>query len=122
MDLLQGRDWLALFNLEHVADQAFVELPYGNQREILIARSAIKGPALLILDEPCTGLDLAQRQRVLELAALVVAKQRSTVLHVSHDPEEWITGTVCRLDFIPQDLAPWPSGRPKYQIKHLRLS
>ncbi|MCG2741152.1 MAG: hypothetical protein L6300_13085, partial [Syntrophaceae bacterium] len=40
---------------------------YGEKRLALIARAMVKSPELLILDEPCQGLDGANRERVLAL-------------------------------------------------------
>ena len=49
------------------ADQPFNKLSYGDQRLLLIARAMVKHPPLLILDEPCLGLDDMNRQLVLAL-------------------------------------------------------
>jgi molybdate transport system ATP-binding protein len=59
--------WLALLGMKDRADQPFNKLSYGDQRLLLIARAMVKHPPLLILDEPCLGLDDMNRQLVLAL-------------------------------------------------------
>ncbi len=80
--------WLAIAGFAGKERVPFRELSYGEQRAVLIARAAIKGPAILILDEPCHGLDAAHRTRVLSLLEAIAARGRTTLLHVTHDPSE----------------------------------
>lgn len=51
---------LAFFDLTEDKDRLITTLPLGKQRLVLLARTIIKNPPLLILDEPCQGLDQAQ--------------------------------------------------------------
>jgi len=51
---------LEFFDLKEHANQLLNTLPLGKQRLALLARTIIKNPELLILDEPCQGLDAAQ--------------------------------------------------------------
>ncbi|MGK6350085.1 ATP-binding cassette domain-containing protein [Parapedobacter sp. DT-150] len=51
---------LAFFDLTADKDRLITTLPLGKQRLVLLARTIIKNPPLLILDEPCQGLDRAQ--------------------------------------------------------------
>ena len=51
---------LEFFDLTEYAQQLLNTLPLGKQRLALLARTIIKNPELLILDEPCQGLDAAQ--------------------------------------------------------------
>jgi energy-coupling factor transport system ATP-binding protein len=58
----------------------------GQQRRLALAVQLVRGPLLLLLDEPTAGLDWSVRQQVIELLARL--KSTWTVLVVSHDPEE----------------------------------
>ena len=84
--------WLQLLGLEGRADQPFNRLSYGEQRLLLIARAMVKHPPLLILDEPCLGLDDINRQLVLALIEKICLGSESTVLYVNHHAEDKIEG------------------------------
>ncbi|MFQ3615002.1 MAG: ATP-binding cassette domain-containing protein, partial [Cyanobacteriota bacterium] len=58
----------------------------GQQRRLALAVQLIRGPFLLLLDEPTAGLDWSVRRQLIELLARL--KSMWTVLVVSHDPEE----------------------------------
>jgi molybdate transport system ATP-binding protein len=51
-------------------------LSYGEKRLALIARAMVKSPELLILDEPCQGLDRANREMVLALMERIGNRRR----------------------------------------------
>jgi len=84
--------WLALLGMQHRADQPFNQLSHGDQRLLLIARAMVKHPPLLILDEPCLGLDDMNRQLVLALIEKICAGSETAVLYVNHHAQERIEG------------------------------
>ena len=84
--------WLALLGMSDRADISFNKLSFGDQRLLLIARAMVKHPPLLILDEPCLGLDDINRQLVLALIEKICAGGQSTVLYVNHHSEDKIAG------------------------------
>ena len=83
-----AKKWLAFGGFSGRENESFGNLSYGEQRAILILRSAVKSPALLILDEPCHGLDEAFRTKILNLMELIGEGNTTTMLHVTHDPTE----------------------------------
>jgi molybdate transport system ATP-binding protein len=85
-------DWLALLGMSERGDRPFNELSFGDQRLILIARAMVKHPPLLILDEPCLGLDDLNRQLVLAVIEKICAGSETTVLYVNHRPQDKIEG------------------------------
>ncbi|MGB0466540.1 MAG: molybdate ABC transporter ATP-binding protein ModF [Pontibacterium sp.] len=85
-------EWLALLGMTDRADTPFNKLSYGDQRLLLIARAMVKHPPLLILDEPCLGLDDMNRQLVLALIEKICAGSETSVLYVNHHPEDQIKG------------------------------
>ena len=84
--------WLALLGMSDRADQPFQKLSYGDQRLLLIARAMVKHPPLLILDEPCLGLDDINRQLVLALIERICAGSETSVIYVNHHPQDKIAG------------------------------
>lgn len=75
-------------NLAYLANRIFDRLSFGEQRMVLMARAVVKSPRLLILDEPCQGLDPANRRRVLELADSIGASEGIHLLFVTHYENE----------------------------------
>lgn len=53
---------MAFFELTEYKDRLVTTLPLGKQRLVMLARTIIKNPPLLILDEPCQGLDRSQTE------------------------------------------------------------
>lgn len=87
-----AEQWLALLGMSERATEPFNQLSYGDQRLVLIARAMVKHPTLLILDEPCLGLDDLNRQLVLALIEKICAGTETTVLYVNHRAQDNIAG------------------------------
>ncbi len=83
-----AKKWLALGGFAGRESENFGNLSYGEQRAVLILRSAVKTPEILILDEPCHGLDENYRSKILHLMELIGNGGTTTMLHVTHDPSE----------------------------------
>ena len=88
MEIAAAKKWLALGGFAGRESENFGNLSYGEQRAILILRSAVKTPEILILDEPCHGLDEQYRSKILHLMDLIGKGGTTTMLHVTHDPSE----------------------------------
>lgn len=87
-----AEQWLQLLGMQHRASTGFNQLSFGDRRLVLIARAMVKAPPLLILDEPCLGLDDLNRQLVLALIEKICAETSTTVLYVNHRPADTIAG------------------------------
>ena len=84
----QARAWIARLKLETLAEGRFDRMSGGQQRMVLIARAVVKDPALLILDEPCQGLDSANRARVLAMVTHIGAATRTNLIYTTHHADE----------------------------------
>ena len=79
--------WLQFFGIEHLRARGPRQVSYGQMRLALFARAMINDPELLLLDEPCTGLDGDVRAIVLDFIERLA--QRGTQLVVAvHDVED----------------------------------
>lgn len=72
--------------IEYLAERSFLKISDGEQRLVLLARSLIKNPPILILDEPLQGLD----EQWLEFLKqwLEIFSKEKTLLLVSHESRE----------------------------------
>jgi molybdate transport system ATP-binding protein len=86
-----AKEWISLLQLGHKLTRPLRSLSYGEQRLVLIARAMIKRPALLILDEPCQGLDEVNRRTVLNLIDHIGNSSGTTLIYVSHHATDQIS-------------------------------
>jgi iron complex transport system ATP-binding protein len=72
-----------------IVDSPYGVLSQGEKQRLLIARALINQPQLLILDEPCSGLDLASKEQLLQiLEDFGRASDSPTMILVTHHLEE----------------------------------
>jgi molybdate transport system ATP-binding protein len=81
-------DWLEKFQVLEFADSPLCGLSTGLQRMVLLARALVKRPQLLILDEPCQGLDPAHRDIFVNAVDELIQAGKVTTIYVTHRKEE----------------------------------
>ncbi len=81
---------LTLVGLEHKRNARVTQISGGQQRRVVLARSIINDPKILILDEPSAGLDPHSRQVVWSIIRDLNAKGRTVILttHYMKEAEE----------------------------------
>lgn len=88
-DLTQARRFLTEMNCAHTADQKFGTLSQGERQRVLIARARMARPMLLVLDEPCAGLDPGGRELLLQsIQNLAETKHQMGLILVTQHIEE----------------------------------
>lgn len=112
VEIAAAKKWLELGGFAGRENESFNNLSYGEQRAILILRAVVKAPQILILDEPCHGLDENFRQKILDLLEIVAQSGTTTLLHVTHDPTEALAAEKHILEFHPGE-------SPMYKIIEL---
>jgi len=92
-DRREAAKYLAFVGATHLAKREWLYLSQGEKQRVLIARSLMAKPRLLILDEPCSGLDPVAREEFLHFVN-VLAKRRSgpSLILVTHHVEEIVPG------------------------------
>lgn len=88
-DEQQASHLLEQLRLHYLKNRPFQRLSQGEQRRVLIARALMSNPELLILDEPCSGLDVLSREQLLTLVQ-EVSDQFCHVIYVTHHIEELV--------------------------------
>ena len=77
-------EWLEFIDCKKYSNRLLTSLPAGTQRLVLLARAMIKTPPLLVLDEPCQGLDVAQTAFTLNTIDRYCAHFEASLIFVSH--------------------------------------
>ncbi|MDQ1085890.1 ATP-binding cassette domain-containing protein [Siphonobacter sp. SORGH_AS_1065] len=80
--------YIAAFELQDLKEKKLSQLSTGQQRLVLLARALVKNPPLLILDEPCQGLDTDQMTRFRDTVDALSETSERTLVYVSHYTEE----------------------------------
>ncbi|MBO0466819.1 ABC transporter ATP-binding protein [Enterococcus plantarum] len=74
---------------ESLIGKKYAVLSQGERQLVLISRALMANPELLILDEPCNGLDLFAREKLLsQIQHISEQENRPTLLYVTHHTEE----------------------------------
>ncbi len=88
-DRRQAREILKQIECDHLANRPWAFLSQGERQRILIGRALMAEPALLVLDEPCAGLDPGARENFLQfLQRLGETANAPTLVLVTHHVEE----------------------------------
>ncbi len=95
-----GRKWIALLGMKERDKSPFSTLSFGEQRRVLIVRAMVKLPLILLLDEPCLGLDHKNRSLVLALVDYIASHSQTHILFVSHDYRKELTCLNRSLEFV----------------------
>src|SRR5690606_24238982 len=73
--------WMELLSIKGLKKENFNKLSLGNQRVVLLARALVKNAPLLILDEPCQGLDRAQTETFKKIVDFICVNFNKTLVY-----------------------------------------
>lgn len=94
-------DWLEVMGLNDIANHFFNQISFGQQRLAMLARAMVKSPLVLVLDEPCIGLDRPHRELILALIDKIAARGDCHILYVSHSANEMPRCINQQLELVP---------------------
>ena len=80
--------WMTLLKVQHLRSKLLKQLSLSEQRLVLLTRALVKNPPLLILDEPCQGLDDMQVEFFRSMIDEICTRNNKTLIYVSHYPHE----------------------------------
>ena len=82
---LRAHELLSLFKIEKKKDELAMNLPYGEQRKLEIARALASNPSLLLLDEPAAGMNPQETEELMRIISFIREEFRLTILLIEHD-------------------------------------
>ena len=95
--------WMRLLGIESLKDRLFMTLSSGEQRLLLLARSFVKDPDLLILDEPLHGLDVHNKKLATRVIETFCARPGKTLVYVTHYLQELPPCIDKRFELVKQE-------------------
>ncbi|MGD8279629.1 MAG: ATP-binding cassette domain-containing protein, partial [Gemmatimonadota bacterium] len=87
-ELQTAESSLASLGMQGCSDRRFGEMSEGERQMVLVVRALARRPELLVLDEPCQGLDPGRRDRFLKILEETLRTTDTTLIYVTHDPDE----------------------------------
>lgn len=88
-ELNEAKQMLISIGGEHLLGRIYASLSQGEKQLLLIARSLMEEPEILILDEATSGLDLFAREKLLrQIEQITTLPKAPTILYVTHHAEE----------------------------------
>ena len=95
-----AKDWLGARGIMGLEKYFYHEISFGQQRLVLLARAMVKQPRILVLDEPCVGLDDFHRVLILGLLDKITEQMATNIIYVSHIRDEKPQCINRRLSFV----------------------
>ena len=87
-DIQKAKSFSRMLGIEKKMRYPYDCLSKGQQQRVLIARAMMNEPEILLLDEPCSGLDIIARETFLHNIQDLAEKNKMAIVYVTHHTEE----------------------------------
>lgn len=87
-DIQKAMDIMEQLGILKLKNQPFESMSQGEKQRTLIGRALMVSPKLLILDEPCSGLDFLSKEQLLTTIERMADQQQTTLIYVTHQIDE----------------------------------
>lgn len=87
-DVRKAKRYLRELGIEKKMRYPYDCLSKGQQQRVLIARALMNDPEILLLDEPCSGLDIIAREVFLHSIMSLAEEKNISIIYVTHHTEE----------------------------------
>ncbi|MBW2412634.1 MAG: ATP-binding cassette domain-containing protein [Deltaproteobacteria bacterium] len=111
-ELNTAKEWMEILDITDLAESNFGRLSHGQKQLVLIARAMVKLQVLLILDEPCDGLDIANRQKVIHVLDLIGHLSGVNLLYVPNRDDEMLSCITHILKMDAGRVEKWITRKP----------
>jgi iron complex transport system ATP-binding protein len=85
-----AESFMEKFRISYLKGKTYQSLSQGEKMRVMIARAFMANPEILILDEPCSGLDLRSREELLDTIQENIVEKKLHLIYVTHHIEEMI--------------------------------
>ncbi|MFH0787860.1 MAG: ABC transporter ATP-binding protein [Pseudomonadota bacterium] len=112
--LAEALDCLKLFHLLDIKDTVSAKLTYSDRKLLEIARAVAAGPDLVLLDEPLSGLNPAETEKIMAVIRIIRDTRGISIIWIEHKTEAifYLCDRVVVLDYgekiaegIPEEVA-----------------
>lgn len=79
---------LDFLGCSYIKDRDFRIISQGEKQKVLVARCLMADPLILLMDEPCTGLDIKSRENLLASISKICKEHKTTIIYITHHIED----------------------------------
>jgi len=115
----EARELLERLGLQDMAGEQAINLSYGNQRRVEIARALAAKPAIIFLDEPAAGMNPRETEELAELIVRLKSELGLTVVIIEHDMN--LIMEICQRIIVMAEGRVLTSGAPQVIRKDPRV-
>ncbi|SDI48188.1 ABC transporter ATP-binding protein [Natribacillus halophilus] len=87
-DFATARTIMQNLGVDYLEKQPYAHMSQGEKQRLLIGRALMAEPDILLLDEPCNGLDFFAKAQLLHTVEQLAERQETTIIYVTHQVDE----------------------------------